>query len=77
MFWEIKQIAYRDITEFIPAFIMIFSMPLTMSIYNGFAYGFISYAFIKLIFGKAREVHGLIWVLSLLFLTHKIIENTL
>lgn len=43
------------------------SMPLTFSIAHGIAFGFISYAAIKLIAGRAREVPITVRVLALVF----------
>lgn len=42
-------------------------MPFTYSITNGVGIGFISYALIKGLRGKAGEVHPLLWVTALLF----------
>jgi AGZA family xanthine/uracil permease-like MFS transporter len=52
----------------IPAFLTIIAMPLTYSIANGLAMGFVSYPIIKLLSGKGREVHWLVYVLACLFL---------
>jgi len=43
-------------------------MPFTYSIANGLAFGFISYAAIKLFTGRAREVHWMVWIIAALFL---------
>jgi len=45
-------------------------MPLTYSITNGIAAGFISFVFLKAVTGKSREVHPLLWVVSLAFLLY-------
>jgi AGZA family xanthine/uracil permease-like MFS transporter len=43
-------------------------MPFTYSIANGLAFGFIMYAALKLLTGRAREVHPALWVVAGLFL---------
>ena len=43
-------------------------MPLTFSITDGIAFGFISYTLLKVVTGRAKEVHWLIYVFSLLFI---------
>ncbi|MDE3046167.1 MAG: NCS2 family permease [Verrucomicrobiota bacterium] len=65
-----KEITWRNWTEALPAFITLATIPLTFSIYNGFAYGFISYAVVKTISGRYREVHTITWILALLFTAH-------
>jgi adenine/guanine/hypoxanthine permease len=42
-------------------------MPLTFSITDGIAFGFISYALLKLVTGRAREAHWLIYLFAALF----------
>ncbi|MCM8758131.1 MAG: hypothetical protein NC903_03620 [Candidatus Omnitrophica bacterium] len=43
-------------------------MPLTLSITEGIAFGFISYSILKLVCGKAKEVSWLIYLFSFLFI---------
>jgi len=42
-------------------------MPFTYSIATGLAFGFISYAVLKLFTGRAKEVHPAAWVIAVLF----------
>jgi AGZA family xanthine/uracil permease-like MFS transporter len=42
-------------------------MPFTYSIADGIAFGFITYALLKLFTGRAREVKPVIWVIAALF----------
>jgi AGZA family xanthine/uracil permease-like MFS transporter len=58
---------WEDATEAVPAFLTIVGMPLTFSIANGLALGFISFPLIKLISGRGREVGVLTYVLAGLF----------
>lgn len=63
----IKEIAWDDLTEAIPAFLVLATIPLTFSLATGIAVGFIAYPFLKLATGKTGEVHWLVWVLAGLF----------
>ena len=56
--------------EAIPAFLTMVAMPLTYSIATGIALGIVSYVLIKLLAGKAREVHGLMYVLAVLLVLY-------
>jgi adenine/guanine/hypoxanthine permease len=60
-------VAWNDPTEAVPAFVTMLAMPLTFSIANGLALGFISYPLIKLLAGRGREVSPLVYVLAGLF----------
>ncbi len=62
------EIRWRDPLTGIPAFLTILSIPLTFSIANGLAFGFISYTLLRLMAGRLREVNWLAWVLTALFL---------
>ena len=67
MISAVKAIDWDDITEAIPAFLTILAMPLTFSIANGLALGFIFYPLMKVLTGRAREVSPLVYVLAVLF----------
>ena len=60
----IKEINFEDFTEGFPAFICIIMMPFTYSIANGVAAGIIFYTLLKVLTGKAKNVH---WMMYLLF----------
>ena len=64
----VKEIEWEDITEAVPAFVTILAIPLTFSIANGIALGFITYPFIKLAGGSYREVSLTTWILALFFI---------
>ena len=68
MMRELVDVAWDDITEAAPAALTAMMMPFTYSIANGLAFGFISYAAIKLLTGRAREVHPATWIVAGLFL---------
>ncbi len=64
----IKFIDWEDISEAIPAFLTLIIMPLTLSITEGIAFGFIAYSVLKLVSGKGREVSRIIYLFSILFI---------
>jgi AGZA family xanthine/uracil permease-like MFS transporter len=67
MIGSVREIAWNDLTEAIPAFLTIILMPLTVSITEGIAFGFISYAVLKIGAGRIREAHPLVYVFAGLF----------
>lgn len=64
---ELAEVIWDDVTEAAPAVLTAIAMPFTYSIANGLAFGFISYAVIKLLTGRAAEVHAATWVIASLF----------
>ncbi|MTV49178.1 NCS2 family permease [Heliobacillus mobilis] len=68
MLAEIKHVSFDDFTDGVPAFLTVIMMPLTFSIANGFAFGFISYTFLKSLTGRFKEVSIFMWLISFAFL---------
>lgn len=68
MLHSVTKIDWKDYSESIPAFVVILMMPLTFSIATGIAFGFISYAALKLFTGKGKEVSWLVYLLAALFI---------
>lgn len=68
MMRTVVKINWEDPSEYIPAFLTLIGMPLTYSIADGLAFGFISYPIVKLISGKGKEVNWLCYLLALLFI---------
>ena len=64
----LAEIDWEDVTEYAPAVVAALAMPLTFSIANGIAFGFISYAAVKLLAGRWREASVAVVVLAALFL---------
>jgi adenine/guanine/hypoxanthine permease len=67
MMGSISKIRWNELDEAFPAFLTILSMPLTSSIATGIALGFISYPLLKVVKGKGREVHPLLYIFAVLF----------
>lgn len=67
MMQECVHIRFDRLDVAIPAFLTIVGMPLTYNIATGFGFGFVSYTVIALLTGRAREVHPLMYVVSVAF----------
>jgi AGZA family xanthine/uracil permease-like MFS transporter len=68
MMRNVGRIAWEDPQEYLPAFLTIVLIPFTFSITDGIAFGFISYVLLSLVTGRARRVHWLMFLFTLLFL---------
>ena len=68
MLREMVALPWDDATEVVPAALTALLMPFTYSIANGVAFGFISYAGLKLLTGKARQVKLVVWIIAAIFL---------
>jgi AGZA family xanthine/uracil permease-like MFS transporter len=66
----IRGIDFGDLEEGFPALLTMVLMPLTFKITVGIGAGFVMYTFIKVIKGKAGEVHPLMWVVAIAFLVY-------
>ena len=64
MMQQVKGIDWDDLEIAIPAFLTIVLMPFTYSITVGIGAGFLAYVLIKVVRGKAAEVHPLLWVVA-------------
>jgi len=67
MMRELIEVDWAEITEAAPAALTALMMPFTYSIANGLAFGFISYAVLKTLTGRIREVHLATWLVAILF----------
>lgn len=67
MLRELVDIDWSDTTESVPAAITAVMMPFTYSIAQGVAFGFISYALLKLLTGRAKEVRAIVWAIAAVF----------
>jgi AGZA family xanthine/uracil permease-like MFS transporter len=68
MLQDLVHVDWSDSTESVPAAVTALTMPFTFSIAQGVAFGFISYAVLKLLTGRAREVKSIVWVIAAVFL---------
>jgi len=67
MMESVRHIAWHDFTEAMPAFLVLTIMPLSFSITDGIAFGFITYALLKPATGRGRELDWLAYVFAALF----------
>ncbi|MFW6160268.1 MAG: NCS2 family permease [Acidobacteriota bacterium] len=70
----VSGINWDDLTEAVPAFLTLIIMPMTVSITEGIAFGFISYSLLKLVTGRGKEVHWVIYLFSILFIIRYIVQ---
>jgi AGZA family xanthine/uracil permease-like MFS transporter len=64
---SVARIQWSDFSEALPAFVTTLATPLTFSIATGLSLGLICFTIVKVAAGRFREVSGLIWVLTALF----------
>jgi AGZA family xanthine/uracil permease-like MFS transporter len=64
----LTEIDWEDPTEYAPAIITAIIMPLTFSVAEGIAFGFISYTAIKLISGRFRDLNAAVVLLAIAFI---------
>ena len=64
MISSISSIDWSDMTESAPVVVTAVMMPLSYSIADGIALGFITYAGVKILTGKAREINISVYVIS-------------
>ena len=70
MIRNVTKIDWNDATESVPAFLTLIGIPLSYSIADGLALGFISYPAIKLLSGRGREVGWLTYLLAVVLVLY-------
>ena len=68
MLQGLKKVNFDDMDQMLPVSIMLIGMPISGSIGHAIGLGLISYTFVKVLSGKAKEVSVLTYVISALFL---------
>ncbi|HLR40232.1 MAG TPA: NCS2 family permease [Virgibacillus sp.] len=63
----LARIDWKTFDESFPAFAIILTMPLTSSIATGISIGFITYPLLKLVSGKGKDVHWILYVFGIIF----------
>jgi adenine/guanine/hypoxanthine permease len=74
MLQNIVHISMDDFTESFPALLIIVLIPLTYSIADGMAIGFILYPLIKVLMGKGKEIHPALYLIAILFISNFVIQ---
>jgi AGZA family xanthine/uracil permease-like MFS transporter len=70
MMQQVRGIDWDDLEIALPAFLTIVLMPFTYSISAGIGAGFLAYVLIKVVRGKPRDVHPLMWVVAAMFVLY-------
>jgi AGZA family xanthine/uracil permease-like MFS transporter len=63
----VRDIDWRNAAVGVPALMTMIAMPFTFSITNGVAAGFVTYTVIKLLTGRWKEIHPLMFAVSAIF----------
>lgn len=74
MVGQIKEIDFTQFHIAFPAFLTIVIMPFTYSIANGVGVGFISFTVMMALAGKVKEIHWIMWLISILFVLYFTVE---
>ena len=70
MFTTARDFEWGDVDEMFPVLVTAIVMPLTFTITTGIAAGFVTYVFLKVVRGRASEIHPLMWVAAIAFLLY-------
>ena len=63
----VRDIDWADPAVAVPSFLTLTVMPFTYNISYGIGFGLISYIFVRLFTGKAKEINAATWIISALF----------
>ena len=66
----VREIAWDDLEEAVPAFVTMLVMPFTWSITNGIGAGFVTFTAIRLLNGKARSLSPMVYIASAAFVVY-------
>jgi adenine/guanine/hypoxanthine permease len=75
MFQSVSQIAFDRLEIGVPAFATLILIPLTFSITQGMLWGFILFAGLHAVAGRAREIGGMVWALAAVSVGLLILEH--
>lgn len=70
---NLREIDWEDLAIAAPAFLIVIGMPLTYSISDGIALGFILYPITMIATGRAKKVHPLMYILAVIFIAFLLI----
>jgi adenine/guanine/hypoxanthine permease len=70
MMTNVTKIEWKNYAEAMPAFLVLIGIPLTFSIADGLALGFIAYPLVKLFAGQGRDVKWLMYVMALVLVAY-------
>ncbi|MGM9570702.1 MAG: NCS2 family permease [bacterium] len=73
MMSSVTEIDFNDFTNGMPAFLTIVMMPFTYSIAYGIFFGILSYTTLKILTGRWKEVHWMMYVLAAIFVLKQVL----
>jgi len=62
---QIRQLNWDDLTEFIPAFITMITIPFSFTIAAGIGFGCLTFVLLKAFSGKYRETHWIVYLIAI------------
>ncbi|GGJ86342.1 permease [Lentibacillus kapialis] len=71
---NLRNVPLDDMSEALPAFLIVAMIPFTYSIADGMAFGFIAYPIVKIAMGRQKDLSGILVVISGLFLFHFVMK---
>lgn len=75
MLSEIVRVDFEDFTEAFPAFLTAIGMPLTFSIATGLGLGFIGYTVVKILTGRWKDIHWMMYIIAALFVVNFMLRS--
>jgi AGZA family xanthine/uracil permease-like MFS transporter len=76
MLVNVRHLDWDDYTEVVPGFLVLLGIPLSYSIADGLALGFISYPVVKLLGGRARDLRWMSWLVAALLLGYFVLVRS-
>jgi AGZA family xanthine/uracil permease-like MFS transporter len=76
MLRNVRFLDWDDYTELLPSFLVLLGIPLSYSIADGLALGFIAYPLVKLLGGRVREVPWVSWIVAALLLAYLVLVRS-
>jgi len=76
MLRSLRHLAWDDYTELLPSFLVVLGIPLSYSIADGLALGFIAYPLLKVLGGRARDVRWVSWLVAALLLAYFVLVRS-
>ncbi|MGY4721686.1 NCS2 family permease [Naumannella cuiyingiana] len=70
MLQQVTEIDWSKVEDGLPAFLTLALMPFTYSITTGIGAGFIFWVLLRVVLGRAREVHPIMWVVAAAFVVY-------
>ena len=69
MLGGMEKLDWNHVTELLPALVILIMIPLTFSIADGIALGFLSYVVLKITNGELKSISSAAWFLTLIFIS--------